>query len=1091
MAKDNKVSQQKELNELKEEYNKLTQDENANKTAVKALDEKIKALSEEINKSAATRLELAEKELENAQQNHAIMEKIAQLDGDREGLQDTLIAQQESIVKLKEAELIALVESVKLGEQTEDQIIKRKKELQDELKLEREKLKLKQDQAEAYDAVEGKVANTVSGLLGSVDASKTFVGQLLLAKNHSGGMSGVISNVGKGLATALKPANLMAGLFAKVAQSSMKAFVSMDNFRAELAKSGASLDQYSGLMENTTNQTAAAGVSMKDAQQSILALRSGMSSFNTMNKADQQVLTNTTAIMSKLGVDAQTSAGNLDILTKSMGMNGTEAATATKEIAATAKALSVSQEKMAADFAAAAPVLSAHGEAGVQIFRKLAAQSKATGIEMGALLGIANQFDTFEGAAEAAGKLNAVLGTQLNSVELLTATESERIKILQQSVTASGQSWESMNKFERQTVAAAAGISDVNEAGKLFGTTAQQMENAAGAAEKMALADKELAKQAASASTAGEKLALIAERFGVVMIPLIDTVHWLLDGILKLNQLLGGYFIPVMTAVIGLWWLSTAATKRAIVAKKADLEMALLQRAAKEAGIVTASGELVATETQTAATNKGILAKIKDRMATVARTIATGISTVAGWAWIAMKGVYNAITKASILLTLRETAAKIAGWVWDKIIIIWEGLKAIAKWAGFSATVASTSAEAASIPVKIASTAATTAAVGPTLAFGAAVMMVGAGVAMAALGVAELVKAFAGLDVAQILGAVAAILIFGITMLALVGILGILVYTGLLPAAAAGMMAFGFAALMMGAAVMLAAIGFALIVKSLGEFFSILAEHFMILPFVALGIVMLGAALYVLAGGMVALGLAAPAMIIAGIGLAILSSALFEIAIAMMIMASAVAIVAISMPIIVNSLERLSEIGSALTESALGLGLLTLAFGSLAVLSLFIIPIVTMVGVLTLGILALAAALSFIKTDDLRAVADMAQGLGSITLDSAVAFGKAMLETKETIVAIAREPEAAQALTAMTQAFAPAAAGGGTTTTTNNITGAADKAVPVFITGQSAEASKVAGDSGNREIVLKLNKDVFARAVINIFEKEQDLNSLG
>ena len=506
----------------------------------------------------------------------------------------------------------------------------------------------------------------------------------------------------------------------------------------------------------------------------------------------------------------------------------------------------------------------------------------------------------------------------------------------------------------------------------------------------MALADKELAKQAASASTAGEKLALIAERFGVVMIPLIDTVHWLLDGILKLNQLLGGYFIPVMTAVIGLWWLSTAATKRAIVAKKADLEMALLQRAAKEAGIVTASGELVATETQTAATNKGILAKIKDRMATVARTIATGISTVAGWAWIAMKGVYNAITKASILLTLRETATKIAGWVWDKIIIIWEGLKTIAKWAGFNATVASTSAEAASIPVKIASTAATTAAVGPTLAFGAAVMMVGAGVAMAALGVAELVKAFAGLDVAQILGAVAAILIFGITMVALVAILGILVYTGVLPAAATGMLALGLAALMMGAGVMLAAHGLSLMVSQ----FVILAD-----------------------------------------------------------------------------------IGTSLITAALGVGMLAIAFGSLALLSFVLLPIVSVLSMLTLGILALAVALSFIKTDELRAVADMAQGLGSITLDSAVAFGKAMLETKETIVAIAREPEAAQALTTMAQAFAPSpAGGGGTTTTTNNITGT---------------AASAGGDSGNREIVLKLNKDVFARAVVNIFEKEQDLNKLG
>jgi hypothetical protein len=65
----------------------------------------------------------------------------------------------------------------------------------------------------------------------------------------------------------------------------------------------------------------------------------------------------------------------------------------------------------------------------------------------------------------------------------------------------------------------------------------------------------------------------------------------------------------------------------------------------------------------------------------------------------------------------------------------------------------------------------------------------------------------------------------------------------------------------------------------------------------------------------------------------------------------------------------------------------------------------------------------------------------------------------------------------MAQAFAPSpAGGGGTTTTTNNITGT---------------AASAGGDSGNREIVLKLNKDVFARAVVNIFEKEQDLNKLG
>ena len=836
------------------------------------------------------------------------MEKIAELDGDREGLQDTLIAKQETIVKLKEAELIALVESVKLGKQTEDQIINRKKELQDELDLEREKLKLQQDQAEAYDAVEGKVANTVSGLLGSVDASKTFVGQLLLAKNHSGGMSGVISNVGKGLATALKPANVMAGLFAKVKESSMAAFLSMDNFRAELAKSGASLEQYGGLMANTTDQTVAAGVSMQDAQQSILALHSGMSSFNTMNKADQQVLTNTTAIMSKLGVDAQTSASNLDILTKSMGMNAKEADKATKEIAATAQALGVSQQKMAADFASAAPVLSAHGEAGVQIFRKLAAQSKATGIEMGALLGIANQFDTFEGAAEAAGKLNAVLGTQLNSIELLTASEDERIKILQQSVAASGKSWESMNKFEKQTVAAAAGISDVNEAGKLFGTTAQQMENAAGAAEKMALADKDLAKQAASASTAGEKLALIAERFGVVMIPLIDTVHFLLDGILLLNQGFGGYLIPTLVGFFGVILLITKAQQMALAVSKSQLAMTMLQ------------------------------------------------------------------------------------WTWDKLVRIGNMLKLPALWAlvaaksaSTTATIAETSADAASIPVKNASTAATTAAVGPTLAFGAAMLLVGIGVGLAAYGLSLFVASFEGMSVGMILAISLALLIF---LGAMVAIAYFMMTMG---AVAVGpLLAFGAAFLMMGIGIALAAYGLSLMVPQF--------------------------------------------VILAGIG-------------------------------------------ASLITAALAVGMLTIAFGSLGMLSFVMVPIIVVLGKLTAGILALALALSFIKTDELRAVADMAQGLGSITLDSAVAFGKAMLETRETIVAIAREPEAALALTTMAQAFAPSpAGGGGTTTTTNNITSA---------------ATKSGGDSGNREIVLKLNKDVFARAVVNIFEKEQDLNKLG
>ena len=43
-------------------------------------------------------------------------------------------------------------------------------------------------------------------------------------------------------------------------------------------------------------------------------------------------------------------------------------------------------------------------------FSRLWSAAKATGIETQRLLDITGKFDTFEGAAEAAGKLNAVLG---------------------------------------------------------------------------------------------------------------------------------------------------------------------------------------------------------------------------------------------------------------------------------------------------------------------------------------------------------------------------------------------------------------------------------------------------------------------------------------------------------------------------------------------------------------------------------------------------------------------------------------------------------------------------------------------------------
>jgi hypothetical protein len=81
------------------------------------------------------------------------------------------------------------------------------------------------------------------------------------------------------------------------------------------------------------------------------------------------------------------------------------------------------------------------GQAGpkaVEVFKRLKEISKASGVEIGKLLDIAQGFDTFESAAEAATKLNIVLGTQLNSVELNMMSDQERIDTIRESIKASG-----------------------------------------------------------------------------------------------------------------------------------------------------------------------------------------------------------------------------------------------------------------------------------------------------------------------------------------------------------------------------------------------------------------------------------------------------------------------------------------------------------------------------------------------------------------------------------------------------------------------------------------------------------------------------
>ena len=154
------------------------------------------------------------------------------------------------------------------------------------------------------------------------------------------------------------------------------------------------------------------------------------------------------------------------------------------------------------------------------------------------------------------------------------------------------------------------------------------------------------------------------------------------------------------------------------------------------------------------------------------------------------------------------------------------------------------------------------------MSLGVAFMLIGAGIAIAAAGLSLFVKAFEGLSPEQTKAVNMALLGFGIAILALVGIMAALVYSGLLPAASAGLIAFGFGVALVGGGVALAAFGISLLVDSISSLDP--AQ----ITAVGLGMVSFGAGIAALTASLVVAGALWP---LVGMGVMVLTGSILAL----------------------------------------------------------------------------------------------------------------------------------------------------------------------------------------------------------------------
>jgi hypothetical protein len=356
----------------------------------------------------------------------------------------------------------------------------------------------KQDQLalinqEKFGRQSSRYAKELGGFLGvNVRLQDTFLGKTIDISNKLKENSGYQSQFLRDLRETFSVQNLALSTLTKIGEVTVAFVKAADQARAALAASTGLGYEFTGVMVDAQREANLFGVTMDSAGRAISSLVSGTTDFINLSGSQQRALTITNSKLERLGVTTDEGAKLFQNMTQALGMSAMGANDLAIQMAIMGNQLGISTGQMIRDFNQSLSVLSVYGDRAPQIFSKLAAAAKAAGVEVSTLLTLAGKFDTFDSAAQSVAQLNAVLGTQLSTTQMLLATEEERIETLIESVQMGDMQFDQLDRFTQKAVAASVGITDMAEANKIFGMSleeyqrySKQMENSADAQAKL------------------------------------------------------------------------------------------------------------------------------------------------------------------------------------------------------------------------------------------------------------------------------------------------------------------------------------------------------------------------------------------------------------------------------------------------------------------------------------------------------------------------------------------------------------------------------------------------------------------------------
>ena len=537
LLKENQSRLQK-TRQLEDEINRLKDNERNLLKDRAAISEKIASITNEINdafkaieESGRENLNLTEEQLKQKNEELAKQQELLK------GSENALNAMRDQTNELKSQKKL-IEEVVELEEQYGEKV---KDNLEAAGKRKNSFTQMAKDYSKNIPVIGNKLSqfleiqSKLPDKLRRVAAAGENLGGTLGTKIANGAtkLIPVIEGLSLGFLAAAAAIVVTLGYAAKLA-------LEIDNLSKSLAAATGFADNFGRSIKNMGMAGMMSGVGFKESAEALKSLTEGLSSFNPNAQATNEYVGLTVARLGKLGVSSASAVKSIDHMQRAMGMTAKEAADMTAQVARMGKEIGISGTKMIEQFNAASGRLAIYGKNNVKVFKELAAQAKATGIEINALLNVSKQFDQFDTAAESAAKLNAALGTQLGTIEMMNATDSERVMMIKQQVQMSVGNFDSLDKFTKQYIAQAMGLNDVAEAQRLLNMSTAEYQASMSKQKEQADIQAELAEATAAIVPMMDKLKIAGLKLFMVFSPFIDffsglinVIDWAYTGISK------------------------------------------------------------------------------------------------------------------------------------------------------------------------------------------------------------------------------------------------------------------------------------------------------------------------------------------------------------------------------------------------------------------------------------------------------------------------------------------------------------------------------------------------------------------------------